>query len=69
MMGSTLQQLSDTWLYGQMQQIQEREGRALQRREVRFHVGTGTKKGENPDKGSHGVRADPPENSQSSATN
>ena len=69
MKGSTLQQLSDTWPYGQMQQIQEREGRALQRREVRIHVGTGAKGGENHDRGAHGVRANPPENSQSSATN
>ena len=69
MKGSTLQQVSETWPYGPMQQIQEREGRALRRREVRKHVSTGAKKGENPDRGSHGVRADPPENSQRSATN
>ena len=69
MMGYTLQQLSDTWAYGQKQQIRERERRALKRREVRLHVGAEAKRGEHPDGGAHGVRANPPENSQSSAMN
>ena len=69
MMGNTLQQLSDTWPYGQKQQIRERERGALKRREVRLHVGAEAKRGEHPDGGAHGVRANPPENSQSSATN
>ena len=51
MMGSTLQQLSDTWPYGQMQQIRERERRAQKKRESRLHVSAKAKRGEHFDGG------------------
>ena len=51
MMRSTLQQLSDTWSYGQKQQIRERERRAQKRRESRLHVSAKAKRGERFDGG------------------